>query len=120
MRFFCPRVRSQCDAHQFLLLNVGFLQTVHLDFLDINRNLEEKVGQRIKQLKARMKEVEEALEQIDTLRGILPICMHCKKIRDDDGFWDQVETHASRHSDAQFSHGICPECYQQALEAIRE
>ena len=51
-----------------------------------------------------------ALKEIQTLRGIVPICAHCKKIRNDTGYWDQVETYVSRHTQAQFSHGICPEC----------
>lgn len=55
-------------------------------------------------------ELRDALEQIKTLRGIVPICSSCKKIRDDKGYWSQVEAYISRHSDATFSHGICPDC----------
>lgn len=55
-------------------------------------------------------ELNGALEQIRTLRGILPICAHCKKIRDDGGFWQQVEASVSHHTEAEFSHGICPDC----------
>ncbi len=51
-----------------------------------------------------------ALEDIQVLRGILPICMHCKKIRDDHGYWSQVEVYIRNHTEAEFSHGICPEC----------
>jgi hypothetical protein len=51
-----------------------------------------------------------AIEEIRTLRGILPICAHCKKIRDDRGAWNQIEAYIQRHSEAQFSHGICPDC----------
>lgn len=54
-----------------------------------------------------------ALEDVKTLRGILPICSSCKKIRDDQGYWNQVEQYVSEHSEAQFSHGICPECLKQ-------
>lgn len=57
-----------------------------------------------------IRELQGALEQIRTLRGILPICAHCKKIRDDHGFWEQVEAYVSRHTEAEFSHGICPDC----------
>jgi len=49
-------------------------------------------------------------EEITMLRGILPICSHCKKIRDDDGYWNKFELYIQKHSDASFSHGICPEC----------
>jgi hypothetical protein len=55
-------------------------------------------------------ELNSAFEQIRTLRGILPICAHCKKIRDDGGFWQQVEAYVSHHTEAEFSHGICPDC----------
>lgn len=51
-----------------------------------------------------------ALEEIKTLKGIIPICSYCKQIRNDDGFWQQVEQYVLEHTDAQFTHGICPEC----------
>jgi hypothetical protein len=54
--------------------------------------------------------LEVALSQIRTLSGLLPICANCKKIRDDQGYWNQIETYIHDHSDAKFSHGICPEC----------
>ena len=55
-------------------------------------------------------EVIKAHDEIKTLKGFLPICANCKKIRDDDGYWSQVEEYISRHADVSFSHGICPEC----------
>ena len=55
-------------------------------------------------------ELREAINEIKTLRGILPICSSCKKIRDDKGYWNQIELYIRNHSNAQFSHGICPEC----------
>jgi hypothetical protein len=68
------------------------------------------------------KSLEEALANIKTLRGLVPICAACKKIRDDNGFWNQVESYVSAHSEAKFSHGICPECahklYPQIASAI--
>ena len=57
--------------------------------------------------------LEEAHAQIKVLSGIIPICMHCKKIRDDQGYWTQLEQYISEHSDALFSHGICPKCLEQ-------
>jgi hypothetical protein len=54
--------------------------------------------------------LEKAQQEIKILRGIIPICTSCKKIRDDDGYWQQVETYISEHSEALFSHGICPDC----------
>lgn len=58
-------------------------------------------------------ELQNALEQIKTLSGIIPICSNCKKIRDDKGYWEQVEAYVSKHTDAKFSHGICPECIKK-------
>lgn len=54
--------------------------------------------------------LEAALQQIKTLHGLFPICASCKKIRDDTGYWHQVESYISRHTEAEFSHSICPEC----------
>jgi phosphoserine phosphatase RsbU/P len=57
-------------------------------------------------------------------RSLLPICAYCKKIRDDRNYWQRVEEYVSAHTDAQFSHGICPECYEgiltPQLRAMRE
>ncbi len=61
-------------------------------------------------LACKIEELHRALGEIKTLRGIVPICASCKKIRDDKGFWSQVEVYVRDHSEAEFSHGICPEC----------
>lgn len=53
------------------------------------------------------------LSRIDTLRGIVPICSYCKQIRDDKGYWNQVEAYVAKHTDAEFSHGICPDCMKK-------
>ena len=58
-------------------------------------------------------ELQSAIEHIKTLRGIIPICASCKKIRDDKGYWQQVEAYVSRHTEAQFSHGVCPDCMKK-------
>jgi len=57
--------------------------------------------------------LKEALNKISTLRGLLPICAACKKIRDDKGYWNQIETYIMEHTDADFSHGICPDCAKE-------
>ncbi len=54
-----------------------------------------------------------AMQEIKTLSGLLPICSSCKKIRDDKGYWNQIESYISAHSKAEFSHSICPECSQR-------
>jgi PAS domain S-box-containing protein len=55
-------------------------------------------------------ELQQALSKVKTLSGLLPICVSCKKIRDDKGYWNQIESYIRDHSSAEFSHGICPEC----------
>ena len=63
-----------------------------------------------KNLENKNKELEKALAEIKVLRGFIPICASCKKIRDDKGYWSQVEEYIARHSEAKFTHGICPDC----------
>lgn len=58
-------------------------------------------------------ELEDALNKIKTLSGLLPICSHCKSIRDDGGYWNRLETYIASHSDAEFSHSLCPDCLRQ-------
>jgi PleD family two-component response regulator len=55
-------------------------------------------------------ELHQALAKVKTLSGLLPICSSCKKIRDDKGYWNQIETFIRQHSEADFTHGICPKC----------
>ena len=56
----------------------------------------------------------DALDQVKTLQGMLPICAWCKRVRDDKGYWDQVETYFHKHAGADFTHGICPQCLEKA------
>ena len=70
------------------------------------KQIEEERNQLIKSL-------QNSLAKIKTLSGMLPICASCKKIRDDKGYWNQIETYLREHSEAEFSHGICPECAQK-------
>jgi phosphoserine phosphatase RsbU/P len=62
-------------------------------------------------LAERVEELQTALTNVKQLRGLLPICSYCKRIRGDDQYWQQVEGYIAEHSEAQFSHGICPTCY---------
>jgi phosphoserine phosphatase RsbU/P len=75
-----------------------------------------RVGARMvelqKTLADRITQLEAAIANVKQLQGILPICSHCKKVRDDQNYWQQVESYISTHTDAQFSHSICPECFE--------
>lgn len=71
-------------------------------------------------LLARQKEeLEAALARVKQLEGLIPICMYCKKIRDDNQSWQQLEKYITEHSEAQFSHGMCPECFEKHMEELR-
>jgi len=83
-----------------------------------------KVGRRIieleKDLSAKIESLEEALNHVKKLQGLLPICSYCKKVRDDNNYWHQVEEYVTQFSDARFSHGICPDCYEKYAKADLE
>ncbi len=83
-----------------------------------------QVGERVLELQRsladRVRELEEALSRVRQLQGMLPICCYCKKIRDDQNYWQRVETYISQHSEAKFSHGICPDCYVEHAEPEME
>lgn len=72
------------------------------------------------ELKELNSELQAMLEKVEVLEGILPICSFCKKIRDDQGYWSQVETYISEHSKALFSHSLCPECARNHYPDIFE
>lgn len=61
-------------------------------------------------------ELREALLNVKQLGGLLPICSYCKKIRDDQNYWQQVEAYVGKHSEAKFSHSICPQCYEEIIK----
>ena len=83
----------------------------------------ERVIQLEKSLRQKNKELSEALAQVKQLKGLLPICMYCKKIRNDENYWQQVEEYLVEHTEADFSHSICPECmeknYPEYMERIK-
>ncbi len=87
-----------------------------------NDSLQALARQLISQLELRRTSAElaSALSDIKTLQGLLPICAHCKEVRDDSGFWHSVESYVSTHTDATFSHGICPDCVKIHFPAVYE
>ncbi len=82
------------------------------EFIQYFEMIGEQVGLAIQNSLTHSK-LKDALEEIKTLRGIIPICSGCKKIRDDKGFWQQVEVYIREHSDAEFSHSLCPDCMKK-------
>ena len=91
--------RELSEAHNGLEIMVAKLQSEIAD-----RKLAEQEREKL------ISQLKKALREIKTLRGFVPICANCKKIRDDEGYWQQIEKYIQERSDAKFSHGICPEC----------
>jgi len=89
-----------------LLLGVFYL-------LNHDINKRRQVEQKREKL---IKKLETTLGEIRTLQGLLPICSYCKSIRDDQNFWQGVENYISKHTEAQFSHSICPNCYEKIVK----
>ncbi|MEK6605407.1 MAG: hypothetical protein AABY77_05915, partial [Nitrospirota bacterium] len=92
---------------------VAYLSTAKRQAEKLNDELTFEINERKLAQKERERliaELQDALANIKVLRGLLPICSHCKKIRDEEGDWQMVETYVREHSNADFSHGICPEC----------
>lgn len=135
----CRKVRARPSGSQLYLI----LLTARTDRLDVVEGLDAGaddyvtkpfhhaelrarvgVGVRVVELQKRLadraQELELLLNQVKQLRGLLPICMYCKRIRNDQDYWQQVETYIVEHSEAAFSHGICPECYEKMLSEQRE
>lgn len=97
--FVAAAVRSGMITVAFIALGVVLFCKVTNPLIE---GLQDSVGK-----------LEKALAEVKTLRGIIPICSFCKKIRDDEGYWKQVEVYFAERSEANFSHGICPVCMQQ-------
>jgi len=98
------------------IIETGMRQPYELIFKELdatNKNLKSEINARSKVERERERiivKLQNALLEVKTLSGLLPICSHCKKIRDDKGYWNQLEAYIHEHSDARFSHGICQEC----------
>ncbi len=76
-------------------------------------SLETRRRQALHSLQSANQSLQAAIDEIRTLRGILPICMHCKQIRDANGRWVRIEQYVQEHSHAEFTHGLCPACFQK-------
>ena len=102
--------RTEMGVEVFFAGKRYFINSDRMQILDLLFSTYQNSLQQKRELERTNKELKEALDTINTLHGILPICANCKKIRDDKGSWSQIEEYITKHSDAQFSHGICPEC----------
>jgi len=104
----------------WLSLFGGFVSRLRHNLRERNREIQQAHATLVTEMEERKRaqeekdavivELQNALAQVKTLSGLIPICASCKKIRDDQGFWKQIESYVHDHSDAEFSHGICPDC----------
>jgi hypothetical protein len=111
--FIMPQYRERYLNFTFTILPVLVLaisNARNYEYREISRKL----------LEEEHRQLQKAFDEIRTLRGIVPICSYCKKIRDDKGYWDQVERYISKHTDAMFSHGICPDCFEKEMSDIQQ
>jgi hypothetical protein len=113
-----------------ILRSDGSRRMVQFSVFGIQTDLGYRIGSTIRDVTKRVQaekereeliaDLEEALASIKTLRGLIPICVSCKKIRDDEGYWNQVEVYIAQHSEAEFTHGICPDCKRELYPGFYE
>lgn len=92
---------------------------VNLDLLKLKVHNHLELKRRNDLIREQRDQLEAALARVKLLEGIIPICMYCKKIRDDKDNWQQLEKYITEHSEALFSHGLCPQCYEKEMDLIK-
>lgn len=105
--------RSQFHLEVFFAGKKHCITADRMQILDLLFSTYEEMLQQKKELEKTNAELNQTIAKLTSLEGILPICAHCKKIRDEQGNWQQLEQYIHDHSDAEFSHGVCPECKQK-------
>lgn len=106
-------------AHRLRHVNRVAIQTARKE-LQHRLQMQEDLERQNNVLRELNHELHSALEEIKVLRGIIPICSHCKNVRDDQGYWNRLEEYLTAHSHASLSHGICPECAEKFFPGITE
>jgi len=109
------------DAHVLVLSEqVMATETAVMQHMSVLNN---EMSNLTRELHRKNVVLQQTMAELKILRGLLPICMHCKKIRDEKGYWNQLETYISEHTNAEFSHGICDDClnklYPEQAKKIR-
>ncbi len=97
-----------------------FLTSNRIQILDLLFSTYEAVIHKNKELERLNRELEESIRTIKKLKGLIPICSECKKIRNDKGYWEQLEIFLKAHSDIDFTHGLCPECEKKYYNKMRK
>ena len=109
---------SAPEEGAFIAIMAGHV-AVTVGFLMLNsERLELELERTEASLRSSVADLQRALTEVKTLGGLLPICAHCKKVRDDAGYWTQIEVYVRDRSEAEFSHGICPDCLRTVFPDI--
>ncbi len=103
------RENSFGEKYEVILSEFRDIVETHLAMVDMISTLQKKND-----------ELTQALQEVKTLRGMLPICSNCKKIRDDNGYWERLESYIASRSEATFTHGICPECAKELYPGYKK
>ncbi|MDA3971834.1 MAG: response regulator [Desulfobulbaceae bacterium] len=107
------------ELHTSYVPDVNRIRIYVVDITE-RKHAQERLQRYSADLENKNTELQEALAKIKQLTGMLPICASCKRIRDDKGYWSGVETYVSEHTDAVFSHGLCPECEKKGREDLAQ
>ncbi len=108
---------GQYDLDNLLMVNpIWVFLMISLLIISFRRYME--LSKTNRELTTINEDLKQAISEIKQLQGIIPICATCKKVRDDAGFWGQVEKYVTDHSGAQFSHGICPDCARKHYQYV--
>ena len=113
-RLFENRYLCKDGSHRWLLWNAA-PDTGRRVIYSVARDITER-KQAEQERETLVQQLQIALAEVRTLQGFLPICSYCKSIRDDENYWQSVENYLSKHTNTQFSHGICPTCYTTVVE----
>lgn len=105
--------RDESSGRWFVVAAYPFRDGISIMFRDVSHRKQDEAER--EQLIAGLRE---ALAKVRTLQGLIPICASCKKIRDDHGYWRQLESYLREHSGAEFSHGLCPDCAEEVMREI--
>lgn len=113
------------DVREYILLpsvwatlGISFLITTAIFYVSAS-GLFRGMGELVNTVEEQNQELQTAIKQIKTLHGLLPICANCKKIRDDEGYWQQLEEYLGQHTQAEFTHGLCPDCLRMLYPELK-
>lgn len=109
------------DAMEVQLLQaLADTTSVALENVRVYQELEQRVEARTAELSRMVEELQQAMREVHTLRGLIPICVYCRNVRDDSGYWQHLDNYLVEHMGARVSHGICPQCYSRETVQLVE